>query len=545
MNSLDDLLQSASDAAHRVLSAICQAQDTRGLLPLTSQGDGSIVPVVVGFSGGADSVCLLHALSTLAPHWNLTLHAVHLDHALRGESAADAAFAANFAAELGVTFHVHRLDPGQLSDGSANVEAAARAARYTFLAQVARRVAAPHLSPTVAVAQHMDDQAETLLMNLVRGSGLRGLGGMPWSRELDVGHTDPNSPEPSSAVRIVRPLLGVRRTVILDYLHAFGLQHIEDPTNRDTARLRNRLRHGTLPALAELNPAIVETLARTADVLATEADRAGSLDRAALDELTIEALPPLRYVLDFGGLLRLHPASQRGVLRIACERMQLDVRDLGFVAIDDVLQRLAMSEEATGSRTWAEGVDWSMLPADSTHPALFSLHRRDTLPYHPSHPLLHNLRPEVTLPTPIRAPQDYAVTPHWSLHASFLSPSDLPSHWDHNADPWCAFLDADRVPSPLLTTPSPGMHVAPLGMSGQRKGLGDYFTDRKTPRAFRGHWPVVVDEGDGAVVWLCGHTIAHNVRITERTRRVLLLEWHRTDASPHFPAAEERLCAQM
>ncbi len=156
-----------------------------------------------------------------------------------GPSRADAEFVADLAQSLGVEFHLRRLAEGAIAALGGGVEAAARTLRYAFLAETARAVAPPGQQPIVAVAHHMDDQAETVLMNLITGAGLQGLGGVDWVRPL-------TEAPPGRPVALVRPLLGVRRAQILAYLAGYGLS-CRRRRNQDQARLRNHIRHAALP----------------------------------------------------------------------------------------------------------------------------------------------------------------------------------------------------------------------------------------------------------------------------------------------------------
>jgi tRNA(Ile)-lysidine synthase len=203
----------------------------------------------VGLSGGPDSVALADALAGLAPSRRLRIVAAHLDHGLRPGSADDARFCAELARRLGVVSRSATTAVRPLRGG---VEDAAREARYAFLRAVAREEGAL----AIAVAHTRDDQAETVLLRLLRGSGSLGLAGMR-PRSGDV----------------IRPLLGVSRAEVVDYLAVRGLAWREDPTNADPAFLRNRVRRELLPYLeTRFNPALRATLARTGALLADDAD---------------------------------------------------------------------------------------------------------------------------------------------------------------------------------------------------------------------------------------------------------------------------------
>jgi tRNA(Ile)-lysidine synthase len=218
---------------------------------------------VVALSGGADSVALLDALVALAPRRGLRLVAAHLDHGLRPESGDDARFCDGLCRRLGVPLQIGRADVRARAEHERRgLEDAARRERYLFLHRVLRQEDAD----AIATAHTRDDQAETLILRLIRGSGRVGLGAMsPRSRG------------------IVRPLITVSRREVLTYLEERDLSWREDPTNADPRHLRNRVRHELLPYLeTRFNPRIKETLARTAGILADEARLMQRLARRVL-----------------------------------------------------------------------------------------------------------------------------------------------------------------------------------------------------------------------------------------------------------------------
>ncbi len=517
----------------RIPRAIRQAQACYTLFP-PPQPDRPPAPVTVGVSGGGDSVCLLHALVQLQEALHIRLHVAHLDHSLRPESREEVAFVARLAQGWGLPFHSRRLPPGALEGPGLNLEEAARRARYTFLWEVAQEIAPADQEPILALAHTQDDQAETVLMRLLRGSGLEGLGGMGWVTRLAP-------PDPRLAlsqegrpgarpVRLVRPLLQVSREQIRGYLAETGLPWREDPSNRDLRFLRNRLRHQILPQLAAINPRIRESLAQTGFILAGEAARSASLDRAALERVLHEPPQPgQRVVLEVEALEELDVATQRGVLRRAL-RLALAGEGEGsgeealfrppFRPIEELRCRLRTGKRASGPHPLLGPVAWTLAPP------LLSLHREDVLPFQPRRPFLdaawRQRHPTVAIPVPGVLSVD-----GWRLEAQLLSPEQLPPDWRSGEDPWQAFLDADQVRQPVLTTPRPGMKFAPLGMGGRRRALGDLFTDRKIPPALRPGWPLVLDQATEQLLWVCGLQPSHLARITPQTTRVLWLRWVR------------------
>ena len=241
--------------------------------------------LVLAVSGGADSMAMLHGAARLG-RWPLTI--AHLDHGLRGDSADDAAFVADAAAALDLPAVVHRTDVAALARAEGlSIEEAGREARYRFLHEVAED------DGLVATAHTLDDSAETVLLNLLRGSGLSGVGGIPPRRG-----------------RVVRPLLHARRAELRTLLDQAGRGYRDDPSNDDPAYLRNGVRAEVLPLLEELRPGTVERFARYSRLAAD--------DDALLDALAAAELARRR---DAEGGFDWHeppaPALGRRVLRLA------------------------------------------------------------------------------------------------------------------------------------------------------------------------------------------------------------------------------------
>lgn len=207
------------------------------------------VTVLVAVSGGADSVALLHGLLSLKSGGEGRLVVGHLNHRLREDADADEQFVAQLASRFGLEFCRGRLEQGSLTGAGQGLEAAAREARYRFLRTTAERLGARY----VACGHTADDQIETVLHRIFRGTGIAGLAGMPAARRL------------SEAVTLVRPLLSVRRSELLEYLDQIGQAYRHDRSNLDRRFTRNRLRHDLLPHLAEhYNPAVGDALLRLA-----------------------------------------------------------------------------------------------------------------------------------------------------------------------------------------------------------------------------------------------------------------------------------------
>ena len=520
-----------ADIDQRLLGSLMQARARHHLFPAPAQPDDPPTTVIVAVSGGADSVTLLHLLTRMRATWSLHLIVAHLDHGLRPDSAADARFVAGLAAGWALPLAAAELPPHAL-DQAGNLEAAARRARYQFLAQVAVNHQTGGQPVEIAVAHTANDQAETLLMNLIRGSGLDGLAAMQPARPLSV------EDRPVPAVRVVRPLLGVSRTDILDYLNRNGIPWREDPTNQDRTLIRNRVRHEILPRLAEINPQIVTSLCRTASILAAEAQRAQTYNRQALRTARqpaicaadaqlhphdttsdMPAVPARRQVFNLAAFRSLAVADQRAILRAAGLCLGQPPATFSFDVIERIRQTLSEDSRAGGPYSWVADL---MLTRGHD---IFSLHHREAEPYIPDHPYLgcgwRSRYGAIALPVP----GEIAVA-GWTLHSEQLPASDLPQDWPLQVSPWEAYIDADKVDALALSAPRPGQRFAPLGLGGHGKALADYFTDRKVLRFLRRGWPIVLDSG--RIVWVGGHQIADGVRITRHSRKIIFLHWKET-----------------
>ncbi|MGQ0548317.1 MAG: tRNA lysidine(34) synthetase TilS [Armatimonadota bacterium] len=274
--------------------------------------------VVVATSGGPESMALLHVLRRLQDEFRLRLHAVHVDHGLHRASRAHADFVRQTARAWGIPVFVrHRNVRAYATRHRLTLEEAARKLRYIVLAAAARRVRATH----IATGHTADDQAETVLLWLLRGAGADGLAGMPATR-------------PHDGLRVIRPLLGVRRDEIIAYLAAEGVRWRIDPTNRSRVPLRNRIRQDLLPHLAGYNPGIKAVLQRLALQVADDA--------ALLDHLADEAADVIvrrnggrgRVTIDVPRFRTLPVALQRRVAHQALLGAGGNIRDLAFVHIE-------------------------------------------------------------------------------------------------------------------------------------------------------------------------------------------------------------------
>jgi tRNA(Ile)-lysidine synthase len=414
--------------------------------------------VVVAVSGGADSVALLDILQSL-DRLQLRLIVAHLNHLLRGRDAdEDEEFVRQLAAGYALPHHSRRVDVRELARREKrSLEDAGRAARYAFLDEVANAEKAS----CIALAHHGDDQAETLLMRLLRGSAGSGLCAMG----------------PRSADRYVRPLLSLSRHEIEAYLTEGKISWRHDKSNESLDFLRNRIRNELIPCLKGYNPAVSATLAKTAQALAA--------DEAILASLTLQAFA--RHSATAGGVVRLHLAGirleERG-LRMRLYRQAIlesrgDLAEISFDHLDAV-----------------DGLAYSGRPnAYLTLPGRFRVSRRyGDLLFQREEEVLSGMAMEFR----IDGPGSYPLPGNGTLAVDYAEPpGDAIS-----APPSTAFFDPSQVPFPwLVRSCRPGDRLSPFGMKGSKK-VKDIFMDAKVPLPERRFIPLVFC--GGTLLWVAG-----------------------------------------
>ena len=420
--------------------------------------------LIVAVSGGCDSVALLHLLTRLRGPLKLELHVASLDHGLRGAAGrSDLAFVGELAAAWGMPRTLAQVDVPRLSRAwGMGIEAAARRARYDFLARVARQEDSQH----VILGHHADDQAETVLMNIVRGSGLRGLGGMRLVAPL------PNHPD----LKSIRPLLSVTRAELEQYCEAHSLPYRQDESNWDTRYGRNFLRHEVMGKLSRLNPAVTSALNRLADSAAIDEEFvAGQVDALAEASLSswsdgcsisrpifLEAHPALQGRLLRRAFHQLAPAGESLTHELTLDLLAYcqnarsgSGRDIGAalelrVVYDEIRIQRKGSREPAG--------DYRLIPADT----------------------------------------DVVLQPSKGLEIGRLS---IRFRAEASDCPTGALLVLPAGCELRLRTRRPGDRFTPKGMDGRSRKLKDWMIDRKIPQRLRDQIPLLCAEG--AVVAIC------------------------------------------
>jgi tRNA(Ile)-lysidine synthase len=447
-------------------------------------------PILLALSGGADSVALLHALGELGPHFGCRLVAAHLNHRLRGEeSDRDEASVRDLCSALGVELIAEQST--DLDASEPNLEERAREARWAFLAAAAARIGASR----VATAHHADDQAETVMLRLLRGAGAAGLGAMAASRQLG-----------EAGVTIMRPMLGVWRHEILRYLDSIGARYVSDSSNADLGFLRNRIRIELLPALErDYAPGVRRRLAALAAEMRGLDDYVTAAARAELGQRLRERLPggPLD-LLDLNGFAGLHPALAAALLREFLAARIWSLRRLSRRHIDE-LRRLCLGDSPSATLDLPGG--WR---AERHYDALAVEPRRNA----------PDRRAAGVAAVPVALARSGVTRVAWAgfVFHSRVIPADavpIPLGLDE------ACFDADLAASGLVVRNfARGDRVAPLGMEGTRK-VQDVFVDRKLARSRRFTFPMVTLGGQ--VAWIPGMARGRVALVSEETVSVLRL----------------------
>ncbi len=461
-------------------------------------------PIVAAVSGGPDSLCLLGALLNMGYRPIVA----HVDHGLRPESGSEARQVEELTQSLGLEFSLSRAPVSEYAaERRLSVEEAARTLRYAALANAALTHGAAH----IALGHTADDQAETILMHFLRGSGLAGLAGMAWSTPLAALRL-PDLPQGSEGITLIRPLLGLSRIETEAYCVERGWTPVRDPSNADTTLYRNRFRHELLPLLETYNPRIRQVLSRTGEVL--RADHQASqaeVDRAWRGaEVRLESGA---VYLNRSKLLALPLAYRRGLLRRAIERLRPALRDIGFESVERALDFLARPP-ATRQADLASGLclrfqgdevlvcEWEYAPVVEDFPQLAG---------------------PVPLPLPAGSASFGSA---WQVQTETqdLSPG-LRERIEENRDPWKAFFDAKLAGDRLcLRSRRPGDRLQPLGMLEGSLKVSDLMINLKVPSVARERWPLLAN--DREVMWAAGLRVHHAYRVTESTARVLEVSFH-------------------
>ncbi|MDU2239621.1 MAG: tRNA lysidine(34) synthetase TilS [Paenibacillus sp.] len=444
--------------------------------------------IVVAVSGGVDSTALLHIMKEIAADEGLGLHLVcaHLHHGLRGiEADRDAEFVRELAERLGIPFDLGHADVrAYMKETGKGLELAAREKRYEYLHQVAERYGAS----SIALAHHADDQAETVLMRLLRGSGPSGLSGMrPKRREKNV--------------ELIRPLLRIYKTDLLQACRESGLAFVEDSSNLDKELTRNSVRLDVLPFLGQYNGQLPESLNRLAELAAAEDDYLQlETSKAYADVVRTE-----EGILSFSASLfaTLHVALQRRLIKLILNYLPLSTEDRDFVKIEAIRQGTIQDRPTTWSLDLGGGVkcvrEYDMIRM--IPPAVES-----RIPHYTY--LVEQFPAEV----PIEGTgQSLRMMRLGAGREGVLAKAEGNNE---------AIFDADEMVYPLtVRSRLPGDAMKVLGLNGSKK-VKDIFIDAKIPPSLRSRIPIVTD-ATGRILWIPGVRRSAVAAVNPRTTSVV------------------------
>lgn len=438
--------------------------------------------MVVGVSGGPDSLALLHHLHSLG----IPLLAATFNHQLRAEAAQDVEFVRSVASQLGVPFVSDSADVAAYArEQHLSIEQAARELRYQFLFREARKSGAQ----AVAVGHTADDQAETVLMHFVRGSGLAGLRGMSARMILPV--FDPEIP-------IIRPLLDWTRSETEAYCRQHNLQARVDESNTDTTYFRNRLRHELLPALEQYNPRIRQSLVKTALALQGDYQLLDEVVESAW-QTTVRRTDEGYVCFDLATLQSQSLALRRNLIRKAAYFLSPGERDVDFEALARAATLKAV-DIAGGLKTIVEEGN------------LYLTFNLAKLPVE---------WPQVIEPLEMRA-GEISLGNGWVICVEVVE-GDVYGAARENQEKFTAWLEAENASGSLCVRGyRSGDKFEPLGMPHQTTKLAELFINQKIPKRLRACWPIVC-VGD-EIAWVAGIRLSEKFKITENTPQAIKIE---------------------
>lgn len=446
--------------------------------------------VVAAVSGGSDSVALAFVLRDLAATGDIVLAGLaHLNHHIRGpEADADVQFVRALADKLGVPAIVADADvPADAKEYEVSIEVAGRHARQRFFREAIATIKADR----IAVAHTRDDQAETVVLRLVRGAGGAGLGAMAPRRD-----------------HLVRPLLETTRGELRDFLRGIGETWREDATNDDRSIPRNLVRHEVMPTLRQLNAQADAALARAAEILRGDEELLERLANASFVKCvqTIDEHGTLK--IDIAEFAKLPLSLRRRVARYALETVTAE-RTYGLEEVDEFCRAVAAGSGANLPDLFLERFG-----------AAAVLVKRGVRGVHGLHEVRSSVDPlelRLDIPGTVEAPRGA-----WTLTA--LGPIATPESLAANAAQ--VMVDANEIGSHLIVRyRRPGDRLHPLGAPGRKK-VQDVLVDRKVPRDDRDSVPIVTTQ-TGDIVWVAGQVLADPFRVTPLTKSVVVLTLRR------------------
>jgi tRNA(Ile)-lysidine synthase len=433
--------------------------------------------VLIAVSGGPDSTALLFLLESIREEFELELHVAHLNHMLRKDAELDVKYVQGLAQRLRIPVSVESFDVQHYAkEEGMGLEEAARQIRYAFYERVANQIGAAR----IAVGHTADDNVETFLMRFLRGSGLKGLCGIPARRG-----------------RIIRPLIKIWRRQIEDYVGALKLVPRRDYTNYESRYMRNRVRLKLIPQLKIYNLNIREIILQTILLLTEDSNYLESKAEEALAETFISA-EENGLKLDIEKIREWEYPIQGHLMRKAIEKVKGNLLELSFRHVQDILEKIESGDK------WELHLPGGMCVIGNRNELLVSRKKPESAPR-------KAYRYSLSVPGEVQIKELGR-----KLKASVLEEADL------SEDPRIAFVDYSALGRNLVVrSRQEGDRFTPLGMKGTKK-IQDLFVDEKIPAENRDSIPII--ESGGAIVWVGGMRIDERAKVTRNTKRVVKLE---------------------
>jgi len=500
------------------------AKKTINAFNMIQKGDA----VLVGVSGGPDSVALLHTLRFLAPDVPFTLGIAHLNHCLRAsDSDDDAQFVLSLCEKLDLPCYIAKENVlVYKKQHGLSLEEAARHVRYEFYHNTAKT----NGFNKIALGHHLEDNAELILMHLFRGSGPLGISGIPPIRKFK-----------ENDIRIIRPFIELSKTQIFDFLRENNIEYVTDKSNQDSSHLRNNIRNDLLPLLkTAYNPKIIETLNRLSSIVRSEEKWMDDIIEP-LYKQTVTRLKTGSITLSVSNLNQLSIAAQRRIIRKAIGEVKGNIRRITFTHVDSIIA-LAIDSPNQSSldfpdriRALKEGnhllILQEMKPLrditnkeNNTISGVYEYKIDDPLGVYPAgNELVENADNSANPGESFQNGKHKSIfIKEINAHLKFAKAQMQDILDVKQTNQQSAFFDYDSLNFPLvLRNFMPGDRFTPMGMSGTQK-VKKYFIDHKIPKNMRADIPVLLS--NGKIIWVVGHRIDETVKVTSTTRNVLKAE---------------------
>ena len=429
--------------------------------------------VVLGVSGGADSICMLKILSDLQKRLGISMYVLHINHQIRGEEAdEDAAFVKKICTKFKVPHRIINVDVPALAEAEGlSVEEAGRYIRYDEFSKYAYEVGATK----IAVAHNSNDNAETVLMNLARGTGIKGLGGIPPKREME----DANG----NIVEVIRPILCLSRKEIEQYLKENEIEYRNDSTNDSTDYTRNKIRLEIMPILENINDNAMQNITNASNELADTSEYIEKDVDEAYDEYVSEENGKL-FLSDES--FAIDPIVLTGVIRKMIENTAGKLKDITRIHVGDVV---SLSDKQVGKKV---DLPYSIV-AEREYEGI-SISTEDNK-------------------------SDEEKDTREVVIAFEEDGFDVANIEELKHTKW---LDYDKINDVVVRTRQKGDYIV-IDADGSKKKLKKYFIDEKIPRRERDQVLVVADGNH--VLWVVGYRISEAVKVTSDTKKIIRLEF--------------------